>query len=177
VAGFPTRAIAGKYSDMARKSKYGHLKTPAIEMFKQGLTPQDFLREHPDVATSTVYDWYNAFRNGFGMDGESLGRGAIANPESPRLLHIVPSDEDDDESWRQSDIAWAKRQIRKHILRPNKDSAVAVQALNAYLRAIQIERAIADDSDGSELTDETRVARVAELLDAARARRVGQVAQ
>jgi hypothetical protein len=84
-----------------------------------------------------------------------------------KVVNIVDDDDDDFE------IAWIKRQCRKHARNPSARSAIALQALQVYLKALQVERGMSEDehSELSKLTEVERVERITRLLNLANERK------
>lgn len=91
----------------------------------------------------------------------------IESNQADNVVHLHPIDGGkDDEAL--PDFALLKRTIWRHCQRPTEGTGVAVQALNCYLRALQVEQGVpVDDSEGQELelTQSEREARIAAILE------------
>ena len=110
-----------------------------MALFGQGKRPVDIAPEYPKVPTSTLYDWFRSFRNDSGIRAESQSTSAVSIPESPQeVTYLCPSDCDDP----REELRMVKREIWKNAKRPTKESAIAIQGFNAYLRAMQIEHSL-----------------------------------
>lgn len=124
---------------MARRSQFDYLKPEVIQLFKQGKGPQDVLKLYADLSKSTVYDWYGQFRNLFRNGADSTAEAGLGmdspQPERRSHLTVVEGGEDED---ALPDLQWVKRKA-KGIVRTEKSNAIKIQALNTYLRAVQIE--------------------------------------
>lgn len=148
---------------MPRRSQFEHLKPEVLAEFQKGLQPKDVYEKFPQIPGATVREWYKPFRpqsathsaNSASQSGEVF---PIAPPPISKQrshLTLVGSETDEDDS-SLSDIEWVKRQARS-ILRVEKNCAIKIQALNTYLRAVQVEQAMRPtkpDINFSELSDQ-----------------------
>jgi hypothetical protein len=96
---------------------------------------------------------------------------ALTPKAKDKIIKLVSiADEDDD---GLTEIAWIKRQCRKHARNPNAKSAIALQALQVYLRALEVEHRITEgeNSEFSKLSETERVERITRLLNLASERK------
>ena len=149
---------------MARTSKFEHLKPEVLAEFQKGLQPKDVYGKFPQIPGATIREWHKPFRPQSAPDSANSasqsGKGfPIAHPPASGKqrshLTLVSAESDEDDS-SLSDIEWVKRQVET-ILRVEKNCAVKIQALNTYLRAVQIEqtmRPTKPDIDFAELSNQ-----------------------
>lgn len=90
------------------------------------------------------------------------------NEKITKVVNITDQNDDG-----LTEIAWIKRQCRKHARNPTAKSAIALQSLQVYLRALEVEHKTPDGetSDLSKLSEGERIERIVRLLNLANERK------
>ncbi|MBD3886470.1 hypothetical protein IFO70_32840 [Phormidium tenue FACHB-886] len=149
---------------MARRSRWQHLKPDIERAFSEGKSPKEASLMFPQVPRQTISDWHSPFRQD---SGNQSTEGEIEAEQGDRVVDLstLPP-------GAEREIYWLKRQLRQHITQPTAATVPAVQACNAYLRAIELEQrleAVFASGEAEEAIDEAGLRREAEIFLQARA--------
>ena len=128
--------------------------------FRKGKAPYIVVRENPDIPRSSIYHWYKS-----GDWKESEYSPAKLQPiptPHPHFTRLDPQAKFD----KLEDILW------EHATSPNDTTSVVVQACQCLLKVFKARDEV--KTDAATLSDAERVARINEILIAARNRRNGQ---
>lgn len=179
---------------MARRSQHENFKSRILEQFAKGRLPKDIYSEFPNVPKTTIRDWYADFvlSNSAGNSAENSAP-AAPTAQSPHEESDSEADLPDGEEPTPPpdnvrtfpldeaclpDINRIKRELWRHIRKPKRESGIVAQLANSYMRAIEIEDKLeARNETAAEAVsdDDERAEKIAQILDAARKRRDGQV--
>jgi hypothetical protein len=137
---------------MARTSRHEKHKPQILRLLSEGLKPSDIAKQFPAIPTSTVYAWAKEFQNISRTGGDSGTPAPLRlpiDPESP-LERIIQA------LW---DI---------HANPTAPGAGLQVQALQALMRAVQIQAGIGQESPSKPSTgiSEDALREVEDLLGA-----------
>jgi hypothetical protein len=128
---------------MPRKSDYEHFKPEVLRLLQEGFKVSEILRQMPQLAKSTAYDWEKEFR---------ISSGISKTPAFP--LPLDP----------ESPLDKIKNALWDIVHEPD-GKGVAVQALNSLVKVFQLEMELKnaankvddDEDEGMHLIVERRV--------------------
>lgn len=127
---------------MARRSAFEHLKDLVLAEFKHGKQPKDLYAKYSEIPPKTIRNWFeyylppdSPFKRPNHESDEEQGFSNAHPPSGSRSLTLIEGGEDDE---TLPDLQWVKRKA-KGIVRTEKNNAIKIQALNTFLRAVQIE--------------------------------------
>lgn len=118
---------------MPRQSKCAHLQPAVEELFRQGKSPHEVVHLFSDLPLRTAKDWYSRIVEELPQPLKE------STSEDNRKIIVLKPSPDTSTSHEEdlNDIEWVKKAC-KNIFRVESNNAIRIQALNCFLKAVQL---------------------------------------
>ncbi|MBD2019201.1 hypothetical protein H6F43_03255 [Leptolyngbya sp. FACHB-36] len=140
---------------MSRVSRFEHLKREVLQHFQEGMTLNEVLQQYPDVPRQTVRDWHRSFCADSVHSVPNSGSQSQQGFQ-PKLVKTSPQAGDEgepDDRRANRELSRIRKALWDVVRNPAAEgSAIRVQALNACLKCLEVEKRLPAEDDAGATT-------------------------